>query len=42
MTVTNLVRLRQRGEIKAHHLLRQEPKDYVCKDDDVLLIRFSV
>jgi hypothetical protein len=29
-------------EAKAKHLLRQEPKDYVVKDEDVLLIRFSV
>ena len=42
MTVTDLVRLGSEREIKAHHLLRQEPKDYVVKDDDILLIRFSV
>jgi ribosome-binding ATPase len=42
MTVTDLVRLGSEHEIKAHHLLRQEPKDYVVKDDDILLIRFSV
>ena len=29
-------------EIKAQHLMRQEPKDYVVKDDDILMIRFSV
>lgn len=42
MTVTDLVRLGSEREIKAHHLIRQEPKDYVVKDDDILLIRFSV
>jgi ribosome-binding ATPase YchF (GTP1/OBG family) len=42
MTVTDLLRLGSEREIKAHHLLRQEPKDYVVKDDDILLIRFSV
>jgi ribosome-binding ATPase YchF (GTP1/OBG family) len=42
MTVTDLVRLGSEREIKAHHLMRQEPKDYVVKDDDILLIRFSV
>ena len=42
MTVADLVRLGSEREIKAHHLLRQEPKDYVVKDDDILLIRFSV
>ncbi len=42
MTVADLVRLGSEREIKAHHLLRQEPKDYVVKDDDILLIKFSV
>jgi ribosome-binding ATPase len=42
MTVSDLVRLGSEREIKAHHLLRQEPKDYVVRDDDILLIRFSV
>ena len=31
-----------RRDVKAKHLVRQEPKDYVIQDDDVLLIRFSV
>ena len=30
------------AELKAQHLMRQEPKDYVVKDDDILFIRFSV
>jgi len=42
MTVTDLVRAGSEREIKAQHLLRQEPKDYVVQDDDILLIRFSV
>lgn len=42
MTCSDLVRLGSEREVKAHHLLRQEPKDYVVKDDDILLIRFSV
>ncbi|MFZ5829329.1 MAG: DUF933 domain-containing protein [Planctomycetota bacterium] len=42
MTVADLVRLGSEREVKAHHLLRQEPKDYVVQDDDILLIRFSV
>lgn len=42
MTVADLVRLGSEREIKAQHLLRQEPKDYVVKDDDILFIRFSV
>lgn len=42
MTVADLVRLGSEREVKAHHLVRQEPKDYVVQDDDILLIRFSV
>ena len=42
MTVSDLVRLGSEREIKAQHLVRQEPKDYVVRDDDILLIRFSV
>jgi len=42
MTVSDLVRLGSEREVKAQHLLRQEPKDYVIQDDDILLIRFSV
>jgi ribosome-binding ATPase YchF (GTP1/OBG family) len=42
MTVTDLVRLGSERDVKAQHLMRQEPKDYVVKDDDILLIRFSV
>ncbi len=42
MTVSDLVRAGSEREIKAQHLLRQEPKDYVVQDDDILLIRFNV
>jgi len=42
MTVADLVRVGSEREAKAQHLIRQEPKDYVVQDDDVLLIRFSV
>ena len=42
MTCTDLVRLGSEREVKAHHLVRQEPKDYVIQDDDILFIRFSV
>jgi ribosome-binding ATPase len=42
MTVADLVRLGSEREIKAHNLLRQEPKNYLVKDDDILLIKFSV
>jgi ribosome-binding ATPase len=42
MTVGDLVRLGSERDLKAQHLMRQEPKDYVVKDDDILFIRFSV
>ena len=42
MTCSDLVRLGSERDVKAQHLMRQEPKDYVIKDDDILLIRFSV
>ena len=42
MTVRDLVRLGNERDLKAQHLMRQEPKDYVVKDDDILFIRFSV
>lgn len=42
MTCSDLVRLGSEREVKANHLVRQEPKDYVVQDDDILLIRFSV
>ncbi len=42
MTRADLVRLGSERDVKAEHLVRQEPKDYVVQDDDILLIRFSV
>jgi len=42
MTCADLVRLGSERELKAQHLIRQEPKDYVVQDDDILLIRFNV
>lgn len=42
MRCEDLLRLGSEREIKAHNLLRQEPKDYVVKDGDVLHIKFSV
>ncbi|HEX3727524.1 MAG TPA: DUF933 domain-containing protein [Pirellulales bacterium] len=42
MKCADLVRLGGEREIKAQGLVRQEPKDYVVQDDDILNIRFSV
>ena len=42
MTVSDLVRVGSEREVKANHLMRQEAKDYVVGDDDILHIRFSV
>jgi ribosome-binding ATPase len=42
MSVGDLLRLGSEREIKAQHLMRQEHKDYVVKDDDIIFIRFSV
>jgi hypothetical protein len=42
MQCADLVRLGSEREIKAHNLVRQEPKDYVVRDGDILNIRFSV
>jgi ribosome-binding ATPase YchF (GTP1/OBG family) len=42
MTCDDLIRLGSEREVKAHHLVRQEPKDYIIQDDDILNIRFSV
>jgi ribosome-binding ATPase YchF (GTP1/OBG family) len=38
----DLIRLGSEREMKAQHLVRQEPKDYVVKDGDILNIKFSV
>jgi hypothetical protein len=42
MTCADLIRLQSEREVKAHGHVRQEPKDYVIQDDDILNIRFSV
>jgi ribosome-binding ATPase len=42
MKCADLTRLGSEREIKAHNLLRQEPKDYVVQDGDILHIKFSV
>ena len=42
MQCDDLIRLGSEREIKAHNLMRQEPKDYVIRDGDILHIRFSV
>jgi GTP-binding protein YchF len=42
MKCADLVRLGSEREIKANNLLRQEPKDYVVQDGDILHIKFSV
>jgi ribosome-binding ATPase YchF (GTP1/OBG family) len=42
MRAADLIRLGSEREIKAHNLLRQEPKDYVVQDGDILHIKFSV
>ncbi|MDX1946535.1 MAG: DUF933 domain-containing protein [Pirellulaceae bacterium] len=41
MTVGDLVRLGSEREIKAAGLVRQEPKDYVIQDGDILLIKHN-
>jgi len=39
MSVSDLVRLGGEREIKAAGLVRQEPKDYVIRDGDILNIK---
>ena len=41
MTCADLIRLGSEREIKAHGLLRQEHKEYVIQDGDILLIRHN-
>lgn len=41
MNVDDLIRLGSEREIKAQHLVRHEPKDYVIQEGDVLLIRHN-
>jgi ribosome-binding ATPase YchF (GTP1/OBG family) len=42
MGCEDLIRLGSEREVKAKGLVRQEPKDYVVQDGDILNIRFSV
>lgn len=42
MHADDLIRLGSEREVKAQNLVRQEPKDYVVKEADILHIRFSV
>jgi hypothetical protein len=42
VSAADLIRLGSEREVKAQNLMRQEPKDYVVQDGDVLHIRFSV
>lgn len=42
MRCEDLIRLGSEREVKAHNLLRQEPKDYVVQEGDILHVRFSV
>jgi ribosome-binding ATPase YchF (GTP1/OBG family) len=42
MQCADLIRLGSEREIKAAGLVRQEPKDYVIRDGDILNIKFSV
>ncbi len=41
MTCSDLVRLGSEREVKAHHLMRKEHKDYVIQDDDIIMIQHS-
>lgn len=42
MRYDDLIRLGSEREMKAQNLVRQEPKDYVVRDGDVINIKFSV
>jgi len=42
MAAADLFRLGSEREVKAQNLMRQEPKDYIVQDGDVLHIKFSV
>jgi ribosome-binding ATPase YchF (GTP1/OBG family) len=42
MHADDLIRLGSEREIKAQGLMRQEPKDYVVREGDILHIKFSV
>ena len=42
MASADLIRLGSEREVKAQNLLRQEPKDYIVQDGDILHIKFNV
>lgn len=42
MGCDDLIRLGSERAVKAENLMRQEPKDYVIQDGDILNVRFSV
>lgn len=42
MICDDLIRLGSEREVKAQNLMRQEPKDYIVKDGDIVTIKFSV
>ncbi|MGD9646701.1 MAG: DUF933 domain-containing protein [Pirellulales bacterium] len=42
MKAEDLIRLGSEREVKAQNLVRQEPKDYVVQEADVLHVKFSV
>jgi ribosome-binding ATPase YchF (GTP1/OBG family) len=42
MTCADILRLKSEREVKAAGLMRNEPKDYVVQDGDIINIKFSV
>jgi ribosome-binding ATPase YchF (GTP1/OBG family) len=42
MSCDDIIRLKSEREVKAAGLMRNEPKDYVVKDGDIINIKFSV
>lgn len=42
MSCDDLIRLGSERDVRQHNLTRQEPKDYVIQDGDILNVRFSV
>ena len=42
MRAADLIRTGSEREMKAENLVRQEPKDYVVEDGDVLSFKFNV
>ena len=42
MSCDDLLRLGSEREVKANNLMRQETKDYIMQDGDIINVRFSV